>query len=210
MSVPIQIERLETAKTDIKAAIQGKGVTVPNGTKIDGMAGLLNNAAYVVNVSADTVTADTLAEGVTAHDAAGNAITGTMVAGGDIAPFTQIITGTITPASDIYEFAVPEEITDTVVAFSIGYIGTNVFPVSGNYVVSGAYSLFTITTNNIVQAGKGAVLSPSTYVQGVPDIGDGKVYFNRTQRLRAGCEYAYVFCTREDYSLAPPSQTGSD
>lgn len=80
MSIPIQIERLETAKTDIKAAIQGKGVTVPDGTKIDGMAGLLNNAAYVVNVSADTVTADTLAAGVTAHDKAGNAIIGTAAA----------------------------------------------------------------------------------------------------------------------------------
>lgn len=97
MSIPIQIERLETAKTDIKAAIQGKGVTVPDGTKIDGMAGLLNSAAYVVNVSADTVTADTLAEGVTAHDAAGNAITGTMAVGGGVE--INVITASSLPAT---------------------------------------------------------------------------------------------------------------
>lgn len=34
----------------------------------------------LIDLTADTVTADTLAEGVTAHDAAGNAITGTMAA----------------------------------------------------------------------------------------------------------------------------------
>lgn len=80
MSTQTQIDRIKAAKTSIKASIEGKGITVPDGTKIDGMAGLLNNAAYVVNVSADTVTADTLAAGVTAHDAAGNAITGTAAA----------------------------------------------------------------------------------------------------------------------------------
>lgn len=39
------------------------------------------SVSYIVNVSNDTVTADTLAEGVTAHDAAGNMITGTMGSG---------------------------------------------------------------------------------------------------------------------------------
>lgn len=42
------------------------------------------NVPHIVNVSADTVTADTLAEGITAHDAAGNAIIGTMAAGGGV------------------------------------------------------------------------------------------------------------------------------
>lgn len=36
----------------------------------------------LIDLSADTVTADTLAEGVTAHDASGAVITGTMTAGG--------------------------------------------------------------------------------------------------------------------------------
>ena len=36
----------------------------------------------LIDLTGDTVTADTLAEGVTAHDAAGNAITGTMAVGG--------------------------------------------------------------------------------------------------------------------------------
>lgn len=48
----------------------------------------------LIDLTADTVTADTLAEGVTAHDAAGNAITGTMAAGGG----AKIATGTVTAA----------------------------------------------------------------------------------------------------------------
>lgn len=38
MSISSEIIRLETAKANIKEAIQSKGVTVPDGTKIDGMA----------------------------------------------------------------------------------------------------------------------------------------------------------------------------
>lgn len=41
MSVQTQIDRINSAKTAIGAAIAGKGVTVPSGTKIDGMAALI-------------------------------------------------------------------------------------------------------------------------------------------------------------------------
>lgn len=41
MSVQSQIDRINSAKTAIGAAIAGKGVTVPSGTKIDGMAALI-------------------------------------------------------------------------------------------------------------------------------------------------------------------------
>ena len=41
MSISAQIARLEKAKADISAAIATKGVAVPNGTKLDGMAALI-------------------------------------------------------------------------------------------------------------------------------------------------------------------------
>ena len=43
MSVQSEIARLETAKAAIKAAIEGKGVTVPDGTLLDGMASLIES-----------------------------------------------------------------------------------------------------------------------------------------------------------------------
>lgn len=42
MSVLSEIERLEGAKSALAASITGKGVTVPEGTKIDGMAALVD------------------------------------------------------------------------------------------------------------------------------------------------------------------------
>ena len=41
MSVQTEITRIESAKTAIATAIEGKGVTVPEGTKLDGMAALV-------------------------------------------------------------------------------------------------------------------------------------------------------------------------
>ena len=43
MSVQSEITRLENAKAAIKAAIEGKGVTVPDGTLLDGMATLIES-----------------------------------------------------------------------------------------------------------------------------------------------------------------------
>lgn len=43
MSVQTQIDRLESAKQAIASAITGKGVTVPNGTMLDGMAALIES-----------------------------------------------------------------------------------------------------------------------------------------------------------------------
>ncbi len=42
------------------------------------------NGEQIINLKNDTVTPETLAEGATAHDAAGNEIVGTMAAGGSI------------------------------------------------------------------------------------------------------------------------------
>ena len=43
MSVQTEITRIESAKTSIATAIEGKGVTVPEGTKLDGMAALIES-----------------------------------------------------------------------------------------------------------------------------------------------------------------------
>ena len=43
MSVQTQIDRLEAAKEAISTAIAGKGVTVPDGTMLDGMAALIES-----------------------------------------------------------------------------------------------------------------------------------------------------------------------
>lgn len=43
MSIATEITRLQTAKTDLKTAIEGKGVTVPSATKIDGYADLVDS-----------------------------------------------------------------------------------------------------------------------------------------------------------------------
>ena len=43
MSIQTQIDRLENAKAAIKTAIEGKGVTVPDGTLLDGMVSLIES-----------------------------------------------------------------------------------------------------------------------------------------------------------------------
>ena len=43
MSVQSEITRITTAKSDIATAITNKGVTVPSGTKLDGMAALIGS-----------------------------------------------------------------------------------------------------------------------------------------------------------------------
>ena len=41
MSISSEITRLQDARSDIAAAIEEKGVTVPDGTKLDSMADLI-------------------------------------------------------------------------------------------------------------------------------------------------------------------------
>ena len=43
MSIQTELTRLTNAKAAIKAAIEGKGVTVPDGTMLDGMAALIES-----------------------------------------------------------------------------------------------------------------------------------------------------------------------
>lgn len=59
MSVQSEITRLQNAKAAIKAAIEGKGVTVPDGTLLDGMAALIESieAGGIDGVTVDEFTA---------------------------------------------------------------------------------------------------------------------------------------------------------
>ena len=47
MSIQTELTRITNAKAAIKAAIEGKGVTVPNGTLLDGMASLIESIEAV-------------------------------------------------------------------------------------------------------------------------------------------------------------------
>lgn len=49
MSIASEIQRLQNAKSAIKSAIEGKGVTVPTATKLDGYAPLISAIPTVVD-----------------------------------------------------------------------------------------------------------------------------------------------------------------
>ena len=61
------VERIQQAKTDIASAIAGKGVTVPDGTKIDGMPELISHIETGTDTSDATATASDIAYGKTAY-----------------------------------------------------------------------------------------------------------------------------------------------
>ena len=58
MSISSEVTRITNAKAAIKAAIEGKGVTVPDGIKLDGMAALIESieAGGTIRVEQGTVT----------------------------------------------------------------------------------------------------------------------------------------------------------
>ena len=59
MSIVTEISRLKSAKSAIAAAIEGKGVTVPDGTLLDGMAALIESieaGGGGINATAGTIT----------------------------------------------------------------------------------------------------------------------------------------------------------
>jgi hypothetical protein len=61
------VERIQRAKTDIASAIAGKGVTVPDGTKIDGMPELISHIETGTDTSDATATANDIVGGKTAY-----------------------------------------------------------------------------------------------------------------------------------------------
>lgn len=58
MSIQSEITRLNDAKTAIKTAIQGKGVTVPDATMLDGMPALIDDIESYKTVLSSTQPTD--------------------------------------------------------------------------------------------------------------------------------------------------------
>lgn len=79
MSVQTEINRISSAKSAISTAIANKGVTVPSGTKIDGMAALIGQISSGGTDTSDaTLTSGgQMLEGITAY-AKGTKYTGTI------------------------------------------------------------------------------------------------------------------------------------
>lgn len=73
------LQRLVDAKTAIGNAITAKGGTVAQGDGLEEFPTAINGISTGVDTSSDTVTAATLKSGYTAHNAAGQPITGTML-----------------------------------------------------------------------------------------------------------------------------------
>lgn len=69
---------LQQARTDIAEAIENKGVTLEEGAGFTDFPQAIEDIPSGVDTSNDTVTSETLAEGVTAHDASGAQITGNL------------------------------------------------------------------------------------------------------------------------------------
>jgi surface protein len=72
---------LQQARTDIAEAITDKGVTLEEGAGFTDFPSAIEDIPTGVDTSNDTVTPATLADGVTAHNAAGEQIEGTMQGG---------------------------------------------------------------------------------------------------------------------------------
>ena len=73
------LQRLVNAKTAIGNAITAKGGTVGQNDGLEEFPTAINGISTGVDTSSDTVTAATLKSGYTAHNAAGQQITGTML-----------------------------------------------------------------------------------------------------------------------------------
>lgn len=56
MSIQTELTRITNAKTAIKTAIEGKGVAVPEGTLLDGMAPLIESIEAGINATGGTIT----------------------------------------------------------------------------------------------------------------------------------------------------------
>lgn len=104
---------LQQARTDIAEAIENKGVTLAQGAGFTDFPQAIDSIPIGVDTSNDTVTPETLAEGVTAHDASGAQITGTMENFVYYVPegTTEIASTTIPDKAKWFKIVLPESVT---------------------------------------------------------------------------------------------------
>ncbi len=77
MSVKEQIDRIEAAKSSLKIAIEGKGVTVPSTTKIDGYGALVESIPAGIDTSDGTLAPGGMLKGMVGYSE-GQKVTGVM------------------------------------------------------------------------------------------------------------------------------------
>lgn len=151
-----EIDRIETAKADIKTAIQNKGVTVPADTKIDGMATLINDISSGKPEQTKTVTPKASAQTITPDS--GYTLSSVKV---NAVP-TQTKTATpsassqnITPDSGKFLSKVTVNGDSNLVAGNIKS-GVSIFGVAGSFEGSGGGSggsIETCTVNIVIHSG---------------------------------------------------------
>ena len=130
MSIATELERLRSAKSALKTSITAKGVAVADSVTIDGYATLVDSIVVNggtgggVDTSNDTVTADVMLEGFTAHDKNGILITGTIAT----AP-TVLFNGGLIFVTKGY---VPEDYT-VEVPIAVATLSANVVEVPAGY-----------------------------------------------------------------------------
>lgn len=179
MSVQSEITRITTAKSAIATAITGKGVTVPSGTKIDGMAALI-----------DTITTGGELESITITTPPTKT---SYIAGEDFDPtgmeVTAVVSGVSIPVTGYT--VTPSTLTAGVTSVTVSFTVNGVTKSAVQEVTVIAYASFGESTwTQIAQAAKEGVAAQ------VWNVGDIK------KETINGTEYEIVIYGFDHYDLA--------
>ena len=129
MSIQTELTRITNAKAAIKTAIEGKGVTVPDGTLLDGMASLI--------------------ESIEAGGGSGNVASGTFTPA-DVSSDVTVEHGLGVEPSTIVVVPMPTGAADKTnpIAFYIAKKGYGIISISGNGQNGKDYTQLSHTTSN--------------------------------------------------------------
>ena len=151
MSIQSEITRITNKRNASFVEVENKGVTVPSGSTIDDLPGLIAQISgggeaisvidtldshggtirtiTAVDISNDTVAADKLLSGYTAHDHTGTAITGTLVvSGANLGTKTITTNGTYSASNDQLD-----GYSSVTVQVPIADYGRNLIPTTPGY-----------------------------------------------------------------------------